>query len=179
MRNAIRLATAAALAATFTLFMGGAAQAYPDPTITISIPGNEIIGGDTFDFTASSGDVDCDWTVTYGGAQQTGSGTSISGTYDTPAVSKRTATTITAVCEYQTATSSASAAATAEVSAADTASASATVYLLPRGGDTDGGSDDNGALPDTGGSNLWIVIVGAALLVVGAAALALSRRRSH
>lgn len=188
MRNAIRLAAAGVLAALMTFSFGAPAQAYPDPTITIELSGDEFVGGLTFDFEVSSGATPCDWTVSYpeavgGPADQTATGTtSISGTYDTKPVTTRTPTTITATCEYDPADvpQPRGGGATAEVSAADTASASATVYLLPTAtgdGDADGG-DDNGGLPGTGGSSLWILIAGAALVVVGGGAVALSRR-SH
>jgi len=175
-KSTLRLLAAAVLAAFMTVPFSAPAQAYPDPTITIdlSIPGDELIGGLDFDFTVSSGDVECSaWTVSYRGEDKTGSGTSFSGTFSTPPVDTRTPTTITAVCEYDG--SGAFGGTGAEVQAADIASASATVYLLPQ---SDGGSD-NGSLPGTGGSSQWILWAGLGLVVVGGGALVLVRRRTH
>jgi LPXTG-motif cell wall-anchored protein len=52
-----------------------------------------------------------------------------------------------------------------------TASASATVTLLPVG------SDDGGALPDTGGSNLSLILLGGGLVLVGGGVTYMARRR--
>jgi|GEM_PF-2822793 len=175
MRNAIRVAAALALSAVFGLSFVAPAQAYPDPTITIQLPDDEIYGGDTFSFSVSSGSTDCDWVVDYEGKQKTGSGTSISGSFGTVKVSKRTPTPLSAVCTYDD-TIGMGSGSTADVQSAATASATATVYLLPRGGN--GGSDSSG-LPGTGGYSLWYIVGGVALVVAGGGALALSRRRSH
>jgi len=177
MRNVIRVAAALALSAVFGLSFVAPAQAYPDPTITIHLPDDEIYGGDTFSFSVTSGSTECDWVVDYEGKQKTGSGTSISGSFGTVKVSKRTPTPLSAVCTYVT-TASGNGAATADVQSAATASATATVYLLPRGGNGNGGSDSSG-LPGTGGYSLWYVVGGIALVIAGGGALALSRRRSH
>ncbi|WP_456695786.1 LPXTG cell wall anchor domain-containing protein [Aeromicrobium sp. P5_D10] len=191
MKN-LRLAAAASVAVAVSVLSAHSAQAYPDsPNVTIAIPSSDLVGGNTFTFTASA-DVDCDWTVTYKDgraagvpADQTGSGKSVSGSYDTKAVSKTFRSPITATCAYDANASGSSTSAGKN----DTASASATVTLLPVGstgdGDSDagtgngeGGSEDgNGILPDTGGSNLWILVAGGALVLVGGGAVIASRRR--
>ena len=193
MKN-LRLAAAASVAVAVSVLSAHSAQAYPDsPNVTIAIPSSVLVGGNNFTFSASA-DVDCDWTVTYKDgraagvpADQTGSGKSVSGSYDTKVVSKTFRSPITATCAYDANASGSSTSAAKN----DTASASATVTLLPVGapsgddGDSDagtgngeGGSEDgNGILPDTGGSNLWILVAGGALVVVGGGAVIASRRR--
>lgn len=195
MKN-LRLAAAAAIAGVVTLLSSGAAQAYPDvPNVTLTIPDSVIYGGETFSYTAKA-DVDCEWTVTYAegrasgvAADQNGSGKSLSGSYKTKVVSKTFKSPITATCVYDDGVPAVSAkivtgndvtpalysgsASTLQAATQD-ASASATVTLLPRGGDDE---DDNGALPDTGGSNLWILVLGAGLVLAGGGALYASRRR--
>ena len=166
--NAARIALAGALAALFTFVSAGVAQAYPDPTITIDLSDARFVGGLDFDYTVTSSDVDCEWAVTYGGETQEGDGTSISGTFGTPKVSAEKDTTLTATCTYDD---------TAEVSPSAVASGTATVTLLPQGVDTNDQSS-NGVLPDTGGSNLWILVAGAALVLGGGGAVVASRRRS-
>ena len=54
-----------------------------------------------------------------------------------------------------------------------TASASATITLRPKGS----GGDDNGALPDTGGSNLSLFLIAGGLVLVGGGVTYMARRR--
>lgn len=184
----LRLVAAAAIACAVTLLSSGA-QAYPDCGISLSLNDSTVVGGKNFSFTADSGDVDCAWTVTYRGKSKTGTGTSISGSYSTPEVSKKTTSKIVAACEHElTASKSASASgstvtpafysaqSSAVLPAATTVcSVSATVTLLPKGGVADEGADDS--LPDTGGSNLWILVLGGALVVAGGGITYAARRR--
>ncbi len=183
----LRLFVAAAVAATATLLTAGSANAYPDPTVTIDVNGAILVGGNTFSYKASAS-VDCIWTVTYADGHapgvsptQTGSGKSISGTYKTKVVSKTFKSPITAECKYDDAVAPAVARVTGSTSvtpalysaspsdslqaAIQSASASATVTLLPTGGSGDG---DDGSLPDTGGSNLYWLIIGGVLVLAGA-----------
>ncbi len=192
----LRLAVAAAIVAAATLMTAGAAQAYPDPTITIDVNGKILVGGNTFTYKASAS-VDCIWTVTYADGHapgtsptQTGAGKSISGKYDTKVVSKTFKSPITAECKYDDAVAPAvvrvtstntvtpafysSSPSTALQTALQTASASATITLLPTPGPDDG---DDSSLPDTGGSSLYWLIIGGALVAVGAGVAYAARRR--
>lgn len=186
MKNAMRLITATALAALMTLGFATAGHAadddYFDPTVTIT--GAILIGGNEFDYAAEAS-VECDtWTVEYapatnGPTTQTGNGgMTFTGTYDTPPVDETTDTTITVTCEY----TAPDAMGGAEVQAAATVSASNTVTLLPLGsevdGDADGGDADGDGLPGAGGSSLWILLLGGALVLIGGGAYAASRRRA-
>ncbi len=165
-----RIALAGVLAALFTVVGGTAAQAYPDPTIKITVGDARFVGGLPLEYEATSGGVECAWTVTFNGKTQTGAGTSLEGTFSTPKVDEITKKTITATCAYG---------GRAGRCGILVASDSATVTLLPEGDDDgDGTTDANGALPDTGGSNLWILIVGGVLIVVGGGAVVASRRQS-
>lgn len=194
----LRLVAAAAIAAAATLLSSGAAQAYPDgPDITITIDDSILVGGNTFRFTADAGDVNCDWTITYSegrapgeDATRTGSGTSISGSFKTMVVTKTFKSTLTAVCRYddgQTTGAAGKVETSNEVTPAffstadsaptlqtamQTANASAVVTLLPKGS-----GEDDGALPDTGGSNLGILFLGGALILVGGGVTYAARRR--
>jgi LPXTG-motif cell wall-anchored protein len=170
-----RLIAAAVIAGAATLLSSGAANAgYPVPPITITIDDNILVGGNTFHYTADAGDVECDWTITYDegrapgvDAVQTGSGTSISGSYKTKVVSKKFKSPITAECQYETGEGD-----EITASAVATASASATITLLPKGS-----GDDGGALPDTGGSNLSLILLGGGLVLVGGGVTYMARRR--
>ena len=186
--NSARLAVVGILAALFTVLGAGAAQAYPDPTVTIN--GARLVGGNTFEFSAQSSGVDCAWSVEYLGETKTGSGTSLSGSFGTPPVDEITDTTITATCLYEvsgtanpasaTVTSDVAQASPAAFAAAQaSASDSATVTLLPLGGDVTpaASGDSGGILPSTGGSSLWILVVGGALVLIGGGAFVVARRR--
>lgn len=153
-----RLAIAGILAALFTVLGAGAAQAYPDPTITIN--DGRLVGGNQYEFTAQGGGVSCTWTVTYRGESVSGSGTTFSGSFTTPAVDRERDDTVTATCVYD----------------GGVANASATVTLLPLGGDVTP-TAANGMLPNAGGSNLWILVVGGALVLIGGGAFVVARRR--
>ncbi|MGA8986786.1 LPXTG cell wall anchor domain-containing protein [Aeromicrobium sp.] len=192
----LRLVAAAAIAAAATFMTAGAAQAYPDPSITITVSDATLVGGKVFDFKASAS-VDCLWTANYDGTApgtsptQTGTGKSISGSYKTKVVPKKLDTTLTVECKYDDAVAPAVARVTSSTAvtsafystspstslqaALQTASASATVTLLPTGGADEG--NDDGALPDTGGSNLSWLVIGGVLVVVGGGVAYAARRR--
>ncbi len=193
-----RLIAAAAMAGAITMLSSGTAHAdnYPEPPIVITIDDADLIGGKTFSYEVTSGSVNCDWTITYAdghapgvSATQTGSGTSISGSYKTKVVKSVFRSPITAKCVYNdgrpeptsssddatTGTaffSTASGAATVQA-ISRTASASATVTLRPVGSD----SGDGSALPDTGGSNLSLFLLAGGLVLVGGGVTYMARRR--
>ncbi len=188
-----RLAAAAAIACAVTLLSSGA-QAYPDCGIDLDLDINNstLVGGKSFSYTADSGDEICDWAVTYRGDSQEESGTtSISGSFSTPVVTKKTVNKITASCTHvisdeaaapadsgsnvvTPAIYSAQPSAVAQAPVTATCSVSANVTLLPKGG---ADNNDDGALPDTGGSNLWILVLGGALVVAGGGITYAARRR--
>lgn len=171
--NAARLAIAGVLAALFTVLSSGSAQAYPDPVVSITLPDATFVGGKTLSFSASSGDVQCAWTATFDGQTLTGSGTTFSGTFSTPKVDKKTVKALTVSCAYES---------VSDATTSAVASASASVTLLPLGsteGDTENAAATiDGALPDTGGSNVWILIGGGVLVLVGGGAVLVARRRA-
>lgn len=188
-----RLVAAAMIAGVVTLLSSGVAQAalYPDCGITLTLSSSTVVGGEKFSFVASApSGVDCAWTVTYAGKTKTGNGSSISGSFSTTEVSKKTTTTIKAGCTHDiTASAQAESTASAEVTPAfyssnssatlqaaelRTCPVSAHVTLLPQGTSP----EDDGALPNTGGSNLWLLVVGG-VLVIGGVAITYASRRRH
>lgn len=159
----LRLAAAAAIAGAVTLLSSGVAQAYPDCEVTIDVSAATLVGGKTFEFVADAGASDGTFVVSYpraaGTTTRTDSGSSISGSFKTKVVTKKSSSPITVSF-------------TSETQECD---ASATITVLPRGGDV-GGQDDS-ALPDTGGSNLYLLIIGGALVVAGGGLTYAARRR--
>lgn len=194
----LRLAAVAALVGGMALFAAAPAQAYPDPAIRLTAD-SPVIGGKTVNFVADTAamKVPCDWTVTFTGGVasgenpvRTGSGLSLSGSFESKPVTKSTPVTMTAKCLYDNAIDYgvvAKSSPTNEVTAAiytpNSARAlpaaivpvfdSVTVTLLPEGGV--GGEE--GELPDTGGSNLTWLYLGGALVLAGAGVTYAARRR--
>jgi len=199
MKN-LRLAAAAALAGVMVLLSSGSAMAYVYPDCGIEmhlkIHKTPLTGGNSFDYVASAPGTDCDWTVTYRGETQTGNGETISGTFSTTKVHHKFTSHIVAKCEHLVEAQGVSAPiskSNAVTSAVYTTSAAALpeagpdpqlrtcpisrdITLLPKGHHNDG--DDDGSLPNTGGSNLWILVLGGVLLVGGGATILVARRRS-
>jgi len=185
----LRLVAAAVIACGITLLSSGVAQAYPACGVSLSLNNSTVVGGKSFTFKADAGETDCAWTVTYRGKTKTGSGTSITGSFSTPDVDKTTSSKIVAKCTHEaTESSAATASASSDVTPAfystGTATAlqavdvtcpiSATVTLLADGV----GDEGDSALPDTGGSKLWLLALGGALVVGGAGVTYAARRRS-
>ncbi|GAA3516728.1 hypothetical protein GCM10022234_09960 [Aeromicrobium panaciterrae] len=194
----LRLAAVAALVSGFALFAAAPAQAYPDPAIRLTAD-SPVIGGNTVNFVADTAalKVPCDWTVTFtaGVANgenpvRTGSGTSLSGSFESKPVSKSTPVKMTAKCLYDNAVDYGVLAPVASgndvtpaVFSASPARAlpaaivpvfdSVTVILLPKGGV----AGEDGELPDTGGSNLSWLYIGGALVLAGAGVTYAARRR--
>ena len=180
-----RLIAAASMAAVVTLLSSGAAQAYPDCGINLTLTTTTLVGGKSFGFKADAGAVDCAWQVDYRGQTKLGNGTSFSGSFATPKVSKKTTTTITATYTFDDAKVSAAPAASVVTSAfystgsasniqaaQRTCPVSVDVTLLPKG------ADSGASLPNTGGSNLSLLLLGGGLLLVGGGVTYLARRRS-
>lgn len=189
----LRLVAAAAIACAVTLLSSGA-QAYPDCGVSLTLNDSTVVGGKSFTFSADAGEENCDWAVTYRGKTKTGSGTSISGSFSTPEVSKKSTSTLSASCTHDISDDVASSAPASSASTVTpavyspqsastlaqapvirTCEVKAKVTLLPKGGVADEGADDG--LPDTGGSNLWILVLGGALVVAGGGITYAARRR--
>ena len=176
------------------------AFAYPDPVLTIET-NSPLVGGKTLEITAEAGGSDCAWNIVYEGQTESGNGESFSTTFSTEEVDEETDVSLTATCVYDDSTGPASAEtpngdsvvrnalyvpaeSDALQAAVQSQSKTVQVTLLPEGdGDGDGNGDNDsnsgGLLPDTGGANLILIVLGAGLLATGASAVYVSRRRSH
>lgn len=170
-----KLAGAAAAAVLTALIPLGAAQAYVDPTIEVTVSDTTVIEGSTFTASASS-NISCDtWTLSFDGTAEKGSGKAFSTGFTAPDVTKKTKLPLVGTCDYDDADlSSAPAAANAAavVPAASRAlSRTITITVLPKG------AEDDGALPDTGGSNLSLLLIGGMLVVAGGGVTYAARRR--
>lgn len=153
--------------------MTPAAQAYPDVNIDLTVNRQVLYGGENFTATGTS-NVDCAWTAEWNDVVRTGPGTPSSPfttTYTAPNVTQVTKIPLLGTCEYVDPTArGARATATWE--------RTIVITVLPRGQaapPTDGGTD----LPNTGGPNLAFLFGGLGLLLVGATAVTVARRRAE
>ena len=143
------------------------AQAYPDPAVTIVID-PDACAGEALPFSASTS-VSGEWIVTYDGQSATGSGTSVSGTFDTDAADAGVSRVLTATNSYVSDGIPGTISATADVVLEDCDA------IAPVDEETDAG-DGNGILPGTGGQSIWWLVAALALLALGAGTLTLRRR---
>ena len=158
------------------------ASAYPDVTIDLTAKPQVLYGGQTFRATGSA-NVDCDWTLEWNGETRTGSSTSgspFSTVYTAPDVTKVTKIPLHGTCAYLDPTTRSSAQRSAARAAATPATWTRTIIItvLPRGQaapPTDNGTD----LPNTGGPNIAFLLGGLGLLLLGATAVTVARRRAE
>ena len=198
----LKLAAATLVASLVALVPAStaSAQAYEDPAIDVEVHPTTLVGGGSISGTATSNGVDCAWTVTFLGQTETGTGTEIDFTFDTPEVDEETEEDVTVRCVYDDENTPQAAPEQAGVvnvqpasytttaampTALQTLTRTVTITLLPEGDDDDddgddngnGDGDDNGGLPDTGGIDQTIVLAGVALLAAGTGVVLMARRR--
>jgi len=167
----------AALAALLTVLAvvgsSSPAQAYPEIQINLEVNRSVLYGGEDFTATASSLGATCSWTLEWNGVVR--NGTSSDGdnnpfvtTYTAPQVSKVTKIPLHGTCEYTS----------PSARGAATWSRTIMITVLPPSSAVSppgGGSD----LPSTGGPN-WIFLAGGLLLLLsGAIAVTVARRRAE
>ena len=176
------VAVAAIAALLVTLGVTTSAQAYPDVQINLTANKQVVYGGGTFTAT-STANVDCAWNLGWDGETRTSAGTRFVTTYKAPQVSEITKIALTGSCDYATPASSTGAA--ARTAARTTADASTwkqqiTITVLPVASAAASPADNNRAdLPGTGGPNWIFLASGLVLLLAGASAVTLARRRAE
>jgi LPXTG-motif cell wall-anchored protein len=145
------------------------AQAYPDVRIELGVDRTVLYGGQDFTATASS-NVDCAWNLEWAGMVRQGAssdGVDFKTVYTAAKVSKVTKIPLHGTCTY-TAPSS---------RGATTWERTIVITVLPKSSAVAGpvGSD----LPNTGGPNRLFLIGGLGLLLAGATAVTVARRRAE
>jgi hypothetical protein len=193
-----------AVAASLLIGLPSAAAAftsYADPAIEVFVNPTTLVGGNSFDGYATSNGVDCDWTVKFRGQTQTGSGTRIDFSFDTPEVSEETRRDLKVTCSYddttleslESPTSSTGVrnanyvvnTSTALPAAIQELERAVRITILSRSSDDDDDDDDDdgdtssSGLPGTGGIDAGWIYGGVALLLVGSATVIVSRRRNE
>jgi LPXTG-motif cell wall-anchored protein len=199
----LRLALAVAVVAFFTVIAPSPAQTYP--ALSVTVTESTVVGGNEITITAVVVPaVDCEsWELTFMGDTRTGSGPSITETFDTPEVDEVEEHDAVATCTWDDPHPGPgpddNAAGVAGGGGAGTlgavlgtslaqvlvqATGTGTQTLLPLDDDDDddgnGGGDDGdggGILPNTGGERLAWLVIGGMLVLVGAGVVVASRRR--
>ncbi len=175
------LAAAMITLATLLVAVGTAApaQAYPEPAVKVSISDQIVVGGQKLVVKASA-NVSCAWTATFNGQRRTGAGKSFTASFRAPKVKKKTVYPLTVTCTYADA---AAPRAAADKAGTSTVTRTFQITVLPPDGRGSQGGDNStgpgGLLPGTGGPSSWLLLGGLALLLAGAAALAVARRRAR
>ena len=173
----LKLVGAAAAASIVALVPIGAAQAtYVDPTMDLSASKTTVVEGSTFTARATS-NLTCDWTLSFSDTAKTGAGKAFSTEFTAPDVDKKTKLPLVGTCAYNDAAPSAAPATAADTTAVVPAatrelSRTITITVLPKGA-----KNDDSALPDTGGSDLTLLLIGGALVAAGGAVTVAARRR--
>ncbi len=154
----------------------GATLPYPVLVCDIQVSKTRVAPGETFTATVTA-DVPTTITATYEGQTRSASNTKkLVATFTAPQVTRSTSTTVRAIC-------------------GDKAGSGAEVVVAPSGGsngadvnaggggtdgvaDADAGTEDrNGILPGTGGTDFWLLVLGALLVLAGVGAVVARRRR--
>ena len=174
-----KLASLGALAVTLLIavlaILGATspAQAYPEVTIDLKVDRSVLYEGQHFTATASSTGTTCQWTVEWNGDSRNGTSTTgdpFNTTYTAPAVDKVTKIPLHGTCVY-----TAPSTPTARSSAVWTRTIMITVLPRNVAASPPGGSD----LPNTGGPDWRVLAGGLVLLLSGATAVIVARRRAE
>jgi LPXTG-motif cell wall-anchored protein len=167
------VAVAAIAALLVTLGFTGAAQAYPDVQIDLDASKQVVYGGSNFTATATA-NVDCAWDLEWDDVTRTGEGDRFVTVYKAPRVSEITKIALDGVCNY-----------TAPAGTAKTAGGLATwhrqitITVLPTASAAASPSNNRADLGNTGGPNWVFLASGLVLLLAGASAVTLARRRAE
>lgn len=169
MKKMTSLGVAAFAAVVAVLAILGAqspAQAYPDVQIELTVDRMVLYGGQDFTATGTS-NVDCSWNLEWAGQVRQGSGTTYKATYTAQKVSETTKIPLHGTCVYTSPTTKATA--TWERTIVITVLPQSSAVAAPVGSD----------LPNSGGPSLLFLFGGMALLLSGATAVTVARRRAE
>ncbi len=195
---------AAALAATALAALAlvapiSPAAAYPDPVCTVSVSSTQVRAGEPFTVTVTS-DIPADLTATYRGVTRSASQTlQLVAQFVAPQTDRDLQTTVTTTCNGQPGSTAGVTVIGSGGGGGDDADADGGADSDADGGvnaDADGGvnadagntdaaadadadaGDANGILPGTGGTDFWLLVLGALLVIAGVGTVVARRRRS-
>ena len=165
---------AAIAAVLVSLGFSSAAEAYPDVRIDLTVNHQVLYSGDSFTATGTATvacPLDLEWNDVIRQSEPTKRFVT---TYVAPQVTKVTKIALTGVCHY-TAPAGGKAA-----TGASKLERRLTVTVLPRANGASPAPVDNSAdLPGTGGPNMVFLLSGLVLLLAGATAVTVARRRAE
>lgn len=159
--------TAALLALLGITAFAPSANAYPPPTLYLTLSTNRVVSGHTFEATAKA-TVNCDTiTLRWNGQTASATGPMVKHRYKAPIVSSTVVITAHATCTY---TDNSGLVGNAISATTKTLYAEADVTVVPA-------NSKGGKLPNTGGPSIGWLIGGIAALLAGAGAMYAGRRR--
>jgi hypothetical protein len=162
------LALAAVVAGLAILGFSSPAQAYPEVQINLEVDRQQLYGGEKFTATATSTGATCEWTLEWNGDVRESDATfKFVTTYTAPEVTEITRIPLNGTCVY-TAPSARGAA---------TWQRTIMITVLPPNSAVAPPGSSN--LPNAGGPDRIILASGAVLLLTGATAVFLARRRAE
>lgn len=176
-KKVLSLGVAALVGLLAVIGLAPAAQAYPEVVIDLTAQPTVLYGGETFTATATA-NVDCDWTLEWNGDSRDKSASQeFVTTYTAPAVTKITKIPLHGTCVYTLPDGATPVTGRQSAAAAGplvTWKRTIMITVLPRGSAVSPPGDD---LPNTGGPDLWILLLGLGLVGAGTAVTLRSRRR--
>jgi LPXTG-motif cell wall-anchored protein len=150
------------------------AQAYPEASINLSVDRDVLYGGESFTAMAESSGTTCSWRLEWDGRVRHGQSSKdnpFTTTYKAPKVKKTTKIPLHGTCTYTP----------PNTRSAATWQQTIMITVLPRrtavSPPTSGGSGSG--MPNTGGPNVVFLIGGLVLLLSGATAVTVARRRAE
>lgn len=172
------------------------AQAYPDAQINLTVNRDTLYSGQKFEATASSDSTTCDWTLEWNGTVQQGQSSphhDFKTSFTAPQVSQDTTIPLRGTCRYQAANGRGTATAErtvmitvrparSEVSPPNSASANGPKSSVAGPSSSVAGPKSSASgsdLPNTGGPNMVFLLGGLVLLLAGATAVTVSRRKAE
>jgi hypothetical protein len=166
---------AAIAAVLVSLGFSSAAQAYPDVRLDLTVNHQVLYSGESFTATGIS-NVECSLNLEWNNVvRQSDPTTKFVTSYVAPQVSKITKIPLTGVCRYAAPTGG-----KASAAGVSTLQRRITVTVLPRGSAAATVPNDTSAdLPGTGGPNRVFLLSGLVLLLAGATAVSVARRRAE
>ena len=162
------------------------AQAYPETSIDVTVSSSVVHSGESFTVTAKSDNTTCSWTLRWDKAVRTGTsstGSPFTTSFTAPQVKKQQKIPLHATCQYDDPGSNVRGSQTWQRTIVITVLGSDTSVAPPKSHSGSGGSagaagPGGSLLPNTGGPRLLIALGGLVLLVSGATAVSVSRRRA-
>lgn len=156
-----------------TVGFNSAAQAYPEVRIGMTVDRQVLFGGDTFTATATA-NVTCSWDLGWNGTDRTSTGTKVITTFTAPQVTKQVTIDLSGTCTYD-ATEGGSA---RTVAGTTTWRHRIPITVMPAASGAAAAPSGAADLPNSGGPDQMVLLGGLALLLTGAAAVTVARRRA-